>query len=106
MIEFRTEDKRLICEITEEIVASKIPEMRTVLASYLDGNQSWKELIFDCKRVQTLDSIGVNFIVGAYKKAHSADRHFKITGCNEPVTKVLKLFKLDEKFEIEPAAIV
>ena len=101
MIEFIKEDNRLICKITEEIVASKIPEMRNVLATYLDNNQVWSELIFDCSQVRTLDSIGVNFIVGAYKKAHSRDKKFKITGCNEPVAKVLKLFRLDEKFSIE-----
>ncbi len=101
MIEFDSQDKVIVCKITDEIVASKIPEMRGLLASYLDSNQDWNELIFDCHGVNTLDSIGVNFIVGAYKKAQSSDRVFKILGCNEPVQKVLSLFKLDEKFEIQ-----
>lgn len=104
MIEFKKEGNSLICTMTEEIVASKIPEMRNVLASYLDYNQDWNELIFDCQKVKTLDSIGVNFVVGAFKKASSANRQFKVVGCNEPVTKVLKLFKLDEKFTINSEA--
>lgn len=102
MIEFRKEESRLICKFTAEIVASKIPEMRTILATFLDNNQAWNELVFDCQQVKTMDSIGVNFIVGAYKKASSSEKKFKITGCNETVAKVLRLFKLDEKFVIEP----
>ena len=103
MIEFTLEGKRLICRINQEIVASKIPEMRNTLSAYLDNHQNWDTMIFDCARVNTLDSIGVNFIVGAYKKVHSLERQFKLVGCNETVAKVLKLFKLDEKFEVEPA---
>ncbi|MBU2512465.1 STAS domain-containing protein [bacterium] len=101
MIEYRKEDNTLICIIKEEIVASKISEMRNNLASHLDYDQAWEELVFDCKKVKTLDSIGVNFIVGVYKKAFSTDRKFKIIGCNDLVAKVLKLFKLDEKFTVE-----
>ena len=102
MIEFIKEEETLLCKITEEIIASKIPEMRNLLASHLDYDQNWNELVFDCYHVKTLDSIGVNFIVGAYKKAASVERNFRIVGCNEPVIKVLKLFKLDEKFPIMP----
>ena len=100
MIEYKHEDGSLICTIQEEIVASKIPEMRDNLASYLDYNKNWTELVFDCRNVKTLDSIGVNFIVGAFKKAQVSKRVFKLTECNHSVAKVLKLFKLDKKFEI------
>ena len=103
MIEFSIEDDALRCKINQEIVASKIPEMRNLLASYLDSHQDWKELVFDCRDVKTLDSIGVNFIVGAYKKAYSSNREFRIIGCNNSVYKVLSLFKLNEKFEILPS---
>jgi anti-anti-sigma factor len=100
MIEFTLQDKILTCRITDEIVASRIPEMRSLLGAYLDNHNDWSELIFDCQSVSTLDSIGVNFVVGAFKKAQSSNRTFKITGCNEPVLKVLSLFKLNEKFEV------
>ncbi len=101
MIEFKKKDKTLNCMITEDIVASKITEMRNNLASHLDYDQEWEELVFDCSQVKTLDSIGVNFIVGVYKKANSSERKFKIIGCNDLLAKVLRLFKLDEKFTIE-----
>lgn len=100
MIEFSTDDKKLICKFTEQIVASKIQELRSVLASYLDYNQHWSTLVFDCQHVKTLDSIGVNFIIGAFKKASSSERGFEVIGCNETVFKVLRLFRLEEKFPV------
>jgi len=102
MIEFRIEGHKVICIFKAEIVASNIPEMRTILTSYLDNEQSWRELVFDCENVHSLDSIGINFIVGAFKKADNENSAFKMIGCNDTIVKVIKLFRLDEKFPVEP----
>ncbi len=101
MIEFKIEDQKVICIFNVEIVASNIPEMRSILTSYLDNEQSWQELVFDCSNVHSLDSIGINFIVGAFKKANIENHSFKMVGCNDTIVKVIKLFRLDEKFPVE-----
>jgi anti-anti-sigma factor len=101
MIDIKTVDKTLTCSIRVEIVASKIPEMRDLLFSQLDRDLSWENLVLDCHLVTTLDSIGVNFLVSVFKKMESEGKSFRVIGCNETVTKVLKLFRLEEKFVIE-----
>lgn len=102
MIEFTREDDAIICDLPEKVVASQIPGMRSQLLSFLEENPSWNELVFNCLNVQTLDSIGVNFIVGVYKKTNELQKIFRITECNPPVMKVLKMFRLDSIFKIEP----
>ncbi len=100
MIEFKKEGDSLFCTPKNDIIASNVPEMRDQLISGLDS-QEWEELIFSCHNVKTMDSIGVNLIVGLFKRADAAGKPFKIIECNEPIQKVLELFRLNEKFPVE-----
>lgn len=104
MIGFTQQGIRLICRPEVDVVASTVSELRKRLIEHLDAND-WGELIFDCHQVSSMDSVGVNLIVGLYKKAGGADRQFCMINCNEPILKVLKLFRLDEKFTIEASAL-
>jgi len=61
----------------------------------------WDELVVDCNEVDTLDSIGVNLLVGLFKKAETTGNQFKMIGCNDALKKVLNLFRLDQKFTVE-----
>lgn len=101
MIDFKTDGNKLICIPEVEIIASNVPTMRDALLEKLDADQSWDELVFDCDKIETIDSIGINLIVGLLKKTGSADKAFKVIGCNEPILKVFKLFRLDEQFTVE-----
>ncbi|MBU3915100.1 STAS domain-containing protein [bacterium] len=100
MIEFKTVEDKMICIPKIDIVASNVPEMRDQMLKHLDKKE-WNSLVLDCSNVDALDSVGVNLIVGLFKKADSAGKSFVVSNCNEPLTKVLKLFRLDEKFAIE-----
>ncbi|MCP4757053.1 MAG: STAS domain-containing protein [Proteobacteria bacterium] len=100
MIKCKKDDDKLVCVPEIDMVASNVSTMRDVLVKQLDSHD-WEELVVDCNEVETLDSIGVNLIVGLYKKAESANKSFKMIGCNGSIIKVLKLFRLGEKFTVE-----
>lgn len=101
MIEFHKKDKQLVCKPSTGIIASNVIEIRNLLLVELDSNTDWEELVFDCEFVETIDSIGVNLIVGLFKKTLEDQKKFRITQCNEPLMKVLKLFRLNEQFSVE-----
>ncbi|OGG93665.1 MAG: hypothetical protein A2508_06185 [Candidatus Lambdaproteobacteria bacterium RIFOXYD12_FULL_49_8] len=101
MIRFQSDQERLICIPEQEIIASNVPTMRESLIEKLDADSDWKELIFDCHQVETLDSIGINLIVGLFKKTKATSKGFKVIGCNSSIIKVLQLFRLDEQFTVE-----
>lgn len=101
MIEFKQEGTTLICQPQEEAVASNVPAMRDSLIDRLDSDQSWESLVFDCSKIQTLDSIGINLVVGLLKKTKASNKTFKVVGCNEAIVKVFKLFRLNEQFTVE-----
>ncbi len=100
MIEFKKEASTIQCIPQVDITASNVPELRNKMIEHLD-KEVWEELVLDCSKVNTLDSIGVNLIVGLFKKSSSKEKKFKINGCNESLRKVLKLFRLDDKFNVD-----
>jgi len=91
----------MICIPQEEIIATNVPAMRDILIAHLDSDTSWQELVLDCNNIKTLDSIGVNLIVGLFKKSNALEKTFRVIGCNEAIAKVLKIFRLDEQFEVK-----
>ena len=99
MISFKKEENKIICTPKINLVASNVSAMRDRLLSKIEGLE-WEELIVDCSEIDTLDSIGVNLVVGLYKKAESTSRKFKMVGCNDALKKVLNLFRLDQKFSV------
>ncbi|MGK0290997.1 MAG: anti-anti-sigma factor [bacterium] len=101
MINFKKDGSILICEPHVQVVASNVPEMRDTLIDHLDSDDSWDKLIFDCSQVDTLDSIGINLIVGLLKKTKATGKAFEVHGCNETIIKVFKLFRLTEQFVVE-----
>ncbi len=103
MIEFKRESQILTCIPDKDIIASNIPLMRNKLNSFLAEDPSWEELVFDCGRIKVLDSIGVNLIVNLFKEANKTKKKFKMVGCNDAILNVMKLFRMNEHFTMEPA---
>ena len=81
MISFKKEDKRIVCTPKVDLVASNVSAMRDRLLSKIES-LDWEELIVDCSEVDTLDSIGVNLVVGLFKKAEATSSQFKMIGCH------------------------
>ncbi len=100
MISFKKEENSIVCTPKINLVASNVTAMRDRLLKKIEGME-WEELILDCNQIDTLDSIGVNLVVGLYKKAESTSKQFKMIGCNDALKKVLNLFRLDQKFSVE-----
>ena len=101
MINFVIEEHQVICCPLEDITASNVSAMYDLLVQKLAEINHWELLVLDCQKVKILDSIGVNLIIGLCKKAKAVESVFKVSHCNESITKVLNLFKLDRQFLIE-----
>lgn len=101
MIDFVIEEQQLIISPLEDMTSSNVSAMYDMIVDKLKDITPWKLLVLDCQKVKILDSIGVNLIIGLYKKAKSTENTFKIIHCNDSITKVLMLFKLDQHFLME-----
>ena len=101
MIEAKTEGTFLVCSLRQEITATTVPVLRDKFVEFLQGEADWEEMVLDCRNVETIDSIGVNLVVGLFKQTRTLKRSFRMTGCNPTVLKIVKLFRLDDQFIVE-----
>ncbi len=100
MLEIKQEDMIITYLPGCAVLAQQVPAMREELIQELDS-RDWEELIIDCNGVDSIDSMGMNFIVGIFKRTKSQKKKFKITGCNDTVKKVLRVFRLDAVFNMD-----
>lgn len=101
MINFEERGTVLICRPERGVVSTNVPKMRDILIDRLDSDESWQEIVFDCSELRTLDSLGINLIVGLFKKTRGVKKGFRVTGCNEAIRKEFRMFRLDEHFSVE-----
>ena len=103
MISLKRDGEHLICVPETNVVASNVPEMRDYILENWPEESSWENFVFDCKNVETLDSMGINLLVGILKKTKGENKKIKIINCNPSIVKVLHLFRLDQLFGLENA---
>ncbi len=102
-IRFSTLEEELVCFFEEDITASAISGMKDQLNARLETGEEWKKLVLDIRKVERIDSLGINLIVWLYRFVRAADKDFKIINCNSQLMKLFTLFRLHTQFTIEEA---
>ena len=97
---FQAADHRLYFTPSTEIVASQADILRTSILQGLDDWEGWDSFVLNLEYVHKVDSIGINLIVGLFKEVQNRNASFMIINCNSSIMKVLKLFRLNKKFDI------
>lgn len=101
MFEITKDGNQLIFCPQIDVVAENVPQMRSELLKELEKDTNWQTFVFDCRKINHLDSIGVNLIVGILKKVWVYQKQMKLTQCTESIIKVLYSFRLDQQFVVE-----
>lgn len=83
-----------------DLVASRIEALRRFFTEKLKAHPEASRVVLDVHGVETVDSLGVNLIVGLYREAMAGDRTIEITGANEKFMKVASFFRLPAIFTI------
>ncbi len=96
----RVETDTLLLTPETDLVASRIESLRTFFAEELQRHPEVIRVVLEVHGVETVDSLGVNLIVGLYREAAAASRTMEITGANEKFMKVASFFRLPAIFTI------
>ena len=95
-------DNRLEIKIAEDITASWVKDkLEQVRGAIDEDNSYYEEIVLDMEKVETIDSIGLNLIIGLYKTASQIRKDLKVIGLNGRVKNLFKLLKLDEVITVE-----
>ncbi len=83
-----------------DLVASRIESLRTFFAEEMASHPEASRIVLDVRGVETVDSLGVNLIVGLYREATAGSRAIEIVGANAKFMKVASFFRLPAIFTI------
>ena len=83
-----------------DLVASGIEEVRDRFSRSLKENPSVSKVVLQADRIENMDSLGVNLIIGIYRQVHSESKSFEITGAGEKFLKVANFFRFPSLFNI------
>ncbi|MEA1967998.1 MAG: Hpt domain-containing protein [Thermodesulfobacteriota bacterium] len=90
----------LFLESKTDLVASQIEKLRDSFLKKLKANPNVSKVVFKADHIETVDSLGVNLIIGIYRQVNSESKTFEITGAGEKFLKVANFFQLPALFNI------
>jgi len=85
----------------ENLVASRIEDMRNFFMAQLKTYADEKSVVLDVADIGVVDSLGVNLIIGLFKHVSSESKSFKIVNAEEKFMKVAHFFRFPSIFNIE-----
>lgn len=84
-----------------EIDVAAAPGLRERLGELIDGGTT--QLVVDLERVDFIDSTGLGVLVGAVRRARSAEGDLRLVCTNTRLLKVFDVTGLGEVFTIAPS---
>lgn len=96
----RVEGDTLFLVPETDLVASRIESLRNFFTEKMTAHPDAVRVVLDVHGVETVDSLGVNLIVGLYREAAGASKTIEIVGANEKFMKVARFFRLPAIFTI------
>lgn len=85
-----------------DLVASHMDEIRKYAWKMLDSHPDAAHVILDVCGIDLMDSLGVNFIVGLFRKAESNSQTMEIVGAEKNFMDIAGFFRLGSLFPIHP----
>ncbi len=86
--------------LSEGLTANNIPKFNEDLSAMMPGSEEYKDFILDLANIDNIDSVGVTFVIGLFKKIKAQQKKFMVAGASEDIKNLFKLMKLDQFFEM------
>lgn len=94
-------DSTLTLSIEEDIISTTVKACLTEAQSLIEESADISEIHIDLTEVNTVDSQGLNLLVGIYQECRSRDWSFKVVGASASLKRLFQFVKLSERFGID-----
>lgn len=84
-----------------DLTANNVAKITADLEGLMPQPDAFETFELNLSNTHNIDSVGVTFVIGLYKKIKGLQKTFKVTGASEDVQSLFKLMKLDQFFEME-----
>lgn len=86
--------------VVEGLTANNVSKFNDKLESIFSSDLSFSEIVLDLANTKNIDSVGVTFVIGLYKKTEAFNKHFSVSGASSDILSLFRLMKLDQFFEV------
>lgn len=86
--------------IKEGLTANNVSAYKNQFEHVLKEAEGYQGLILDMGHTDNIDSVGVTFVIGLYKRMKGLEKTFKVVGASQDVQMLFRLMKLDAFFEM------
>lgn len=97
-------DSELVITLEKDLISTTVSECLGDVQELLESIDSIESLSLDISQVNTIDSQGLNLLVGVYQECQSRDWAFRVTGASSAHRRLFQFVKLTDRFGIPPAA--
>jgi anti-anti-sigma factor len=100
-MDIKIESNVAFCIVNKALIAPNIKELVEILKKDLKDEDSFSTVIFDLTESSSIDSMGITFLVGAYKTYSAKGKDVKLVGVPAAMNELFKIMKLEDVFKIE-----
>jgi len=86
--------------IQDGLTANNVAMYKQQFERIITDTSQYQEMVLDLAETENIDSVGVTFVIGMYKRLKGLDKHFRVVGASKDVQSLFKLMKLDQFFEM------
>lgn len=86
----------VVLRLTGELDAAVAPDLRDRIAQLISSGRS--RLVFDCSRLQFIDSTGLGVLIGARARALAANGSIELLGVSAALRRLLVVSGIDGLF--------
>ncbi|GEM_PF-1607118 len=95
-------DKKLRIKVGENILSTSIERMNAEFKKLVAENEgAVSQIELDLNGVETIDSQGLNLLIGLYQECKRKQWGFRVVECTETVKWLFTIFKLNDVFGVE-----
>lgn len=99
-MDIRKEKNTLFLIPDSDFTAGRIESLRNEFLEALNTHPDASTVVLQANRVETVDSLGVNLIIGIFRQVTGESKSFQITGAGPVLLKLAAFFQLTKLFTI------
>jgi len=85
--------------LIDGLTANNVTKFNAKIDALLNSDLVFEDLVIDLVNIKNIDSVGVTFVIGLYKRAESIKKGFSVSGASDDILSLFRLMKLDQFFE-------
>ncbi len=94
------QERTLIMTLELDLTANNVNKINGELDSLMPAPGDFDIFELNLRNTENIDSVGVTFVIGLYKRIKGMQKTFCIAGASSDVQSLFKLMKLDQFFEM------